>query len=166
MASWARQAILNKQRAQEMSQKCKCGRGYCSLIDGKCSNCRTKREQQAWLSRPSKPLSITVVNKHHGETGEYIGRGSPLGNPFPINNATGQTREKVIADFKYMLEKRIERRDPVILNELERLGNLALNGPLKLQCFCCPQACHGDVIKQVLFDAISRTYPETHWWLK
>lgn len=27
---------------------------------------------------------IIIVNKHHSKSGEYIGRGSPLGNPFII----------------------------------------------------------------------------------
>lgn len=147
-----------------MGQQCKCKKGYASLVDGKCSNCRTKREQQAWLNRPSKPLSITVVNKHHGESGIYIGRGSPLGNPYPIEGRN--TRDVVIEKYEVWIGGQIKQRNPAVLGELERLGNLAMAGPLKLQCFCCPQACHGDVIKRVLFDAISRSYPETHWWLK
>lgn len=147
-----------------MSQQCKCKRGHCSKIDGKCSNCRTKREQQAWLNRPSRELKISVVNKHHGHTGEYIGRGSPLGNPFPIDNTTGQTREVVIANYETWLKRQIDHKVPRVIDELNRLGNLALQGPLNLQCFCCPQACHGDVIKRFLFDAISVAYPDTHWW--
>lgn len=149
-----------------MGQQCKCKRGYASIVDNKCSNCRTKKEQEAWFKRPSVALQIAVVNKHHGSQGEYIGRGSPLGNPFPIDVAKGQTRELVIANYAEWLTRQINHRVPRVLGELERLGNLALAGPLNLQCFCCPQACHGDVIKQVLFEAISKSFPETHWWLK
>lgn len=145
-----------------MSQQCKCKRGYASLIDGKCANCRTKKEQEAWLSRPSKQLVIQVVNKHHGETGEYIGRGSPLGNPYPIEGRN--TRDVVIEKYDHWLTQQIRIENPVVIGELERLGNLALQGPLKLQCFCAPQACHGHKIADVLFNAISKTYPETHWW--
>ena len=148
-----------------MSQQCKCKRGYASLVDGKCSNCRTKREQQAWLSRPSKQLTITVVNKHHGAQGEYIGRGSPLGNPFPIDNAKGLTREVVIKNYEEWLQRQIHHKVPRVIDELQRLGDLVLQGPVCFQCFCAPQPCHGDVIKRVLFDAISKTYPDTHWWI-
>lgn len=147
-----------------MSQQCKCKRGHASIVDGKCANCRTKKEQQAWLNRPSRQLSITVVNKHHKQTGEYIGRGSPLGNPIPINVDIGDTREVVIKKYERWLDTQIKADNPVVVNELNRLGALALQGPLKLQCFCAPQACHGDHIKDVLFTAISKTYPDTHWW--
>lgn len=164
MASWKRQAELKRQERQ--SQRCKCGQGYHSLIDLKCSHCRTKSEQQAWLNRPSRELKISIVNKHHGHPGEYIGRGSPLGNPFPINNATGQTREVVIQHYREWLDRQIQWNVPVVIDELQRLGDLALSRPLALQCFCCPAACHGDVIKRVLFDAISKTYPDTHWWMQ
>ena len=148
-----------------MSQQCKCKRGHASIVDGKCANCRTKKEQQAWLNRPSRQLCIAVVNKHHGASGEYIGRGSPLGNPFPIDVAKGQTREVVINHYKEWLDRQIKHEVPRVIDELNRLGALALQGPLNLQCFCCPQACHGDIIKDVLFKAISKTYPDTHWWI-
>ena len=43
-----------------------------------------------------------------------------------------------------------------VINELERLGNIAITtGSLNLQCFCSPQPCHGDVIKEVLESAIN-----------
>lgn len=144
-----------------MSQQCKCGKGHASVIDGKCANCRTKKEQAAWLSRPSKQLEIRIVNKHHGERGEYIGRGSPLGNPFPITGRN--TRDVVIEEYQKWLDQQIKANNPVVINELNRLGGLAMRGPLKLQCFCSPQACHGDIISDVLFMAISKTYPDIHW---
>lgn len=145
-----------------MSQQCKCKRGHCSIVDNKCSHCRTKKEQQTWLNRPSKQLDIRVVNKHHREAGEYIGRGSPLGNPYPIQGR--DTRDVVIEKYEHWLDTQIKADNPVVVNELNRLGALALQGQLKLQCFCAPQACHGDHIKDVLFTAISKTYPDTHWW--
>lgn len=145
-----------------MSQQCKCKRGYASLIDGKCSNCRTKKEQAAWLARPSKQLIFHVVNKHHGETGIYIGRGSPLGNPFPIQGR--DTRDVVIEKYEVWLKEQIRIENPTVIRELNTLGTLVMTGPLKLQCFCAPQACHGHVIVDVLFNAISKTYPDTHWW--
>lgn len=95
-------------------------------------------------------MTITVVNKHHKQAGEYIGRGSPLGNPFPIDVAKGQTRQLVISNYKEWLERQIAHRVPRVIDELNRLGNIALKGDLALQCFCSPQPCHGDIIKNVL----------------
>jgi hypothetical protein len=99
-------------------------------------------------------IKITVVNKHHKQSGEYIGRGSPLGNPFSINNATAMTRPVVIKLYHGWLLKKIFDKDPTVCNELNRLVDLAQQGELKLQCFCAPLPCHGDVIKQVLLEAM------------
>ena len=132
------------------------------MVDGKCSHCRTKKEQQAWVNRPSVQLKIDVVNKHHGKTGEYIGRGSPLGNPFPITKEL--PRDEAIAKYEIWLNEQIQEQNPVVLRELERIGAMALNGSLVLQCFCSPLPCHGHVIKKVIHKAISINYPTTHWW--
>lgn len=143
--------------------KCECGKGHCSLIDGKCSHCRTIEEQQAWLSRPCVELKLTVVNKHHGKTGEYIGRGSPLGNPYPITKEL--PRKEVIAKYEIWLNEQIQKSNPIVLRELERIGAMALNGAVTLQCFCSPLPCHGDVIRKVVHQAIAINYPETRWEL-
>lgn len=97
---------------------------------------------------------ISVLNKHHGAKGEYIGRGSPLGNPFKIE---GQfTRSKVIELYETRLQQWIEDGNPVVLAELNRLAEIAMQRPLSLVCFCKPQACHGDIIKRVLCEAIAK----------
>lgn len=103
-------------------------------------------------------LQIQVVNKHHNEEGEYIGRGSPLGNPWPIKGS--DTREIVIARYKVYLRQQIEKGHPTIIGELERLASLAMAGPLNLQCFCSPQPCHGDVIKETLINVIQEHFPQ------
>lgn len=99
-------------------------------------------------------IKITVVNKHHKQTGEYIGRGSPLGNPYPINVAIGHTRARVIELYKRWLEGQIAANNDKVCDELNRLVELTQHGELKLQCFCAPHPCHGDVIKQVLLKAL------------
>lgn len=91
---------------------------------------------------------IAVVNKHHGVQGEYIGRGSPLGNPYPIT--TESPREVVIDKYVDYINERLKQNDPVILKELSRLYNIAKVQPLNLMCFCSPKLCHGDVIKHIL----------------
>lgn len=91
---------------------------------------------------------ITVVNKHHGAKGEYIGRGSPLGNPFPLGNYL--TREGCIEDYKEHILYEIDKRNEIIINELYRLHRIAEKEPLNLVCFCAPKQCHGDIVKQIL----------------
>lgn len=97
-------------------------------------------------------LNIVVVNKYHGTTGEYIGRGSPLGNPFPIQ--PGSPRETVIEAYATWLSEKILNKDSKVINELDRLHQIAvLTGMVKLQCFCAPKPCHGDVIRKVIMTA-------------
>lgn len=104
-------------------------------------------------------MNITVVNKHHGKSGEYIGRGSPLGNPFVIGK--DGSREQVIAKYRVWLNEQIMRKNPVVLDELNRLGNKAIDEKgLALQCFCYPKPCHGEVIKEKLVKAIYNYFVE------
>lgn len=63
----------------------------------------------------------------------YIGRGSIWGNPFRIGD--DGTREEVIQLYMdYLLRK------PELI---VRIGDL--RGKV-LGCFCCPLACHGDIL--------------------
>lgn len=102
---------------------------------------------------------IVIVNKHHGKSGEYIGRGSPLGNPFVIGK--DGSREQVIAKYRVWLNEQIMRKNPVVLDELNRLGNKAIDEKgLALQCFCYPKPCHGEVIKEKLVRAMYNYFVE------
>ena len=107
-------------------------------------------------------MEIIVVNKYHKESGEYIGRGSPLGNPYSHQKGTTaiyQTANRYdsVRSYKDWLDGKIAEEDPAILNELMRLFELAQQGPLKLACFCAPQKCHGEIIRDVLLKA-NETY--------
>ena len=97
------------------------------------------------------PFKILVVNKYVHNEGEYIGRGSPLGNPYPIT-ATA-SRETVINQYREYLNREIQSGNRVIIDELTRLFEIAKVRELKLKCFCSPKPCHGDVIKDVLMKA-------------
>lgn len=102
---------------------------------------------------------IIIVNKHHGKSGEYIGRGSPLGNPFVIGK--DGSREQVIAKYRVWLNEQLMRKNPVVLDELNRLGNKAIDEKgLALQCFCYPKPCHGEVIKEKLVKAMYNYFVE------
>lgn len=105
---------------------------------------------------------IQVVNKYkHKSTPNdvYIGRGSPLGNPYThLEGATKAehkvaTREEAIEKYEPWLEK-ARMTDPTVSIALNRLTMKALDGDLNLVCFCKPQGCHGDVIKKLLDERI------------
>lgn len=114
-------------------------------------------DTNALLGVSARPINI--VNKHHGKSGEYIGRGSPLGNPFVIGK--DGSREQVIAKYRVWLNEQIMRKNPVVLDELNRLGNKAIDEKgLALQCFCYPKPCHGEVIKEKLVKAMYNYFVE------
>lgn len=89
----------------------------------------------------SKSFQLKVVNiktcpdwtKRSGDI--YIGRGSPWGNPYRMNNSSMDERIRVIELF----EK----------NTLPRLDLTALvYNANRLGCYCAPLPCHGDILKK------------------
>ena len=96
---------------------------------------------------------IQVVNKHHKAQGTYIGRGSPLGNPFKVGPLS---RHQAIVMYEDWLKKRIQEQDTAVCRALNAIGHAAMDGPVKLLCFCAPKPCHGDVIKRVVLEALNK----------
>jgi hypothetical protein len=69
----------------------------------------------------------------------YVGRPSPLGNPFRIGPDGDRTA--VIQRYKRWLWDRIQRQDPQVVGAMR-----ALTADSILGCWCHPQPCHADVI--------------------
>jgi hypothetical protein len=89
------------------------------------------------------------VGRKHEPNAQYIGRGSPLGNPFVMKDES--QRELVCDQYRDWLYGEIAERNPVVIAELERLYNHALSyQTLTLGCFCAPKQCHGEIIRDVL----------------
>lgn len=97
---------------------------------------------------------INVVNKraHKPSAGdEYVGRPSPLGNPFShlaVSIAKYQcaTRDESIAKFAVWLDEQLKSDTPA-RREIERLqAKWHETGTLTLVCWCKPASCHGDII--------------------
>lgn len=84
----------------------------------------------------------TVVNRHYDEFDVYIGRGTPLGNPFKAVYGVS-TRQEVIALFKKHLWRQIQN-GTITLDYLRSLDGK------RLGCSCYPKACHGDVVVQAV----------------
>lgn len=94
---------------------------------------------------------ITVVIKNNRDPDiQYIGRGSPLGNPFKMQNQSEAERNRVCDLYHDWFYERVQSGDPKIITELRRLFKIARDGNLNLGCFCAPRRCHGDTIKQFL----------------
>ena len=67
----------------------------------------------------------------------YVGRGSPLGNPYTSRD----WREKAIPKFRRHLWNLIQRRDPSTMLQLRSIGPDTL-----VVCSCAPAPCHVEVI--------------------
>jgi len=81
----------------------------------------------------------------------YIGRPSPLGNPFVLGR--DGDRATVIAQYRrWLIAQRAAGPGNAGFDELTRLVALAKRRPLRLMCFCKPLACHGDVIAELLHE--------------
>ena len=92
---------------------------------------------------------------HYIENGNvYIGRGSPLFNPYSSkpsahkNVIMVESREVAIEMFKHDLYN--GELKPEAYLALKELKELSSNTSITLVCFCCPEACHGDVIREYL----------------
>lgn len=97
-------------------------------------------------------MDIKIKNKktYTGE-GFYIGRPSPLGNPFKISQ--DQTRKECILRYENWILEEIHKNNLEILNALDELFNSLIdNQELYLICWCSPKLCHGNVIKDILLN--------------
>lgn len=110
-------------------------------------------EAEAWVPE------VNVVNRHHGTKGEYIGRGTPLGNPFKEG-----TREENVAEYRTWLLREINEGNACVIAELDRLAEIAWEKPLNLVCSCAPKACHGDVVKELLLQVMTRRQEDRMPW--
>lgn len=100
-------------------------------------------------------IQISKVNI--GIDGIYIGRGTPLGNPYHIGK--DGDRVKVIEKYRQYLTKKIQDKDPIILEALNKIKQYEKDFyVVTLLCHCKPLACHGDIIKEIL-DGENYYYP-------
>ena len=102
-------------------------------------------------------MKVTVVNKFKVSNNIYCGRGTPLGNPFPIGPS--QNRDQVCDNYENWFYQHID--EPNFLNyigdydvqlnpQMSMLRNIyhkALEGDINLGCFCAPKRCHCETIK-------------------
>lgn len=83
----------------------------------------------------------------------YIGRGSGLGNPWPITKT--DSRDAVCDRFAEYLAKKVEANDPSVCAELNRIVNCMHDfRKVELVCFCAPRRCHGESIRDTIHKAL------------
>lgn len=125
---------------------------------------------------------IKIGNKTKGDTGEYVSRGTALGNPFSfLTHSRAEVQvtnraEAVMAQGEYMLEligcvrathpaarnlidtlepQERERRGAAMKTQLNALYQIAKSQDLTLVCFCAPKPCHAGNIALLLEQALN-----------
>lgn len=79
----------------------------------------------------------------------YVGRGSPLGNPYPITDH--QSRDCVCDKYDTYLIAAVEDRHKRIVDALNEIAHVVLNGrDVNLQCYCQGKRCHAQSIKKII----------------
>jgi hypothetical protein len=101
---------------------------------------------------------ITIGNKHHGSHGVYIGRPTILGNPYTLQV---YTRTDAIARYRIWLRQQWQRHGEVHAALLQ-LARLYKEGEqLTLLCWCAPQRCHADVIREAVLGIVQHELVES-----
>lgn len=127
------------------------------------------RRREVWqlgsvtLRAEVRRFMIRVWNLHEGDKqpwkgrGHYVGRPSPLGNPFPIREDCN--RAAAIEKFREWLREIVRKaRAGEVLEgthaaawaEMVMLYEASHRGDVNLLCYCKPLPCHADVIKVAL----------------
>jgi hypothetical protein len=78
----------------------------------------------------------------------YIGRGTPVGNPFKMYN--GADRDRVCDNYNIWFYNQIKHKNEAVIKFLDNLKKFHKLGDLYLRCYCAPKRCHGDTIKSYL----------------
>lgn len=95
------------------------------------------------------PIRLILCNRKYDSSIPYyyIGRPSPLGNPFSMTVKTIQERNRVCDEY----ESYFESAKAYHVELIAELLNLAItHGTLQLVCYCAPERCHGNTIAQYL----------------
>jgi hypothetical protein len=79
------------------------------------------------------------------ELATYVGRGTPLGNPYKVDSVEGESRNdaayRVLGQYREWLLERYQANDPEILGALD-----AITADSFLVCSCWTAHCHAEVI--------------------
>lgn len=88
----------------------------------------------------------TVVHCKKEEYDVYIGRPSKWGNPFTHLQDKSTKAQFIVATREEAIEKYREwiLKQPELLNDLKELKGKTLG------CWCKPQACHGDILVELI----------------
>ncbi len=71
-----------------------------------------------------------------------------LGNPFVMKDES--ERDLVCDRYDVWIMERWNRRDPVLMGELQRIRSIADRSDVALACWCVPRRCHAMTVKRLI----------------
>ena len=100
--------------------------------------------------------TVHVVNRktYTGKGGHYIGRPSPLGNPFTVKQHGHGTAIDLFKDWLNI--QWVTNNQPVIRELLRLAMELRDNKEITLICWCAPKPCHGNIIGKALINIVEK----------
>jgi len=101
---------------------------------------------------------ITVVNKVIEPDHIYCGRGSPLGNPYPMHGSSDAERDYVCDRYQKYFDTKIKDISPEnreFHHAIWEIISKAKKGDVNLGCFCAPRRCHCETIKSYVEGVIA-----------
>lgn len=100
-------------------------------------------------------MQIKILNRRKDKGGHYVGRPTPLGNPWRAGDDL--TRDEAVAKYKTWLNIQWRTGNHAVRQELRRLADiLQEEGELKLACWCAPKNCHANVIAQAVKNIVEK----------
>ena len=101
---------------------------------------------------------ITIGNKHHDHRGVYVGRPTVLGNPYTLEE---YTRPDAIARYRIWLRQQWHLHGEVHAALLQLARRYKERGELTLACWCAPQRCHAEVIREAVLGMVQHGLVES-----
>ena len=96
---------------------------------------------------------IAIKNKKtYSGPGHYIGRPSIFQNRHRITEK--DTREKVIAAFRKDFFVQLQTNSELQNAVMDLIYEYTATGKLTLICWCYPEPCHGDILKEFILDFV------------
>ena len=95
-----------------------------------------------------RKFTIEIVRRG-APNSEYVGRPSPLGNPFVMTRE--EARDEVCDKYARWFDAQVAAQNDRVMNELRRLWRVGTtSGVLRLACYCAPKRCHAETIARYL----------------
>lgn len=101
-------------------------------------------------------MQVNVVHckKYKGGDDHYVGRPTPLGNPFTVKE---HGHGVCIEMYKNWLNLQYSTNNQVVIRELMTLARVLRDtGTITLSCWCAPNPCHADVIGKAITNLVNK----------